>query len=396
MTPSSTLKLLALTCVIACAGGSAFGAGTVASNWKLEKNVLQADGTTKQDRLIEVLTDEEIAAGVVAWNFRFHDNKNIRGENKVVGTHTDLDFSMLDGSDGAPCKVTSIQNSTLNGTSITSVKFPRTLTSFAYQAFSGCSSLIGTINIPYVTDLPNSLFAGTAVERVIVPSLRSIQSSIFRGATGLKSMKFPYWMTTWNGSAFQHNTSARSILIHTNSAVSATADSTIKSTSGATVIRYGGMVEKDKIDWVYDNAVWNPETKIYDVQYTNVTIVALTNLTDEVGATVQIPRKLSIEGAFKNADGEVETRIVSATVTAIEVRAFKTNNGLIGKTVKIPASVTRIGRTAFPTGCFFKVKDSPHAQGLVDQLNAEHGTDAETGKLYASIDAGDGLKIIVR
>ncbi len=485
-------------------------ASDVASNWKIEG-----------DYLIEVLDEGDTAT---AWKFLIQsagaDSVQLRSDaSNVVGSHTVLDFSALDGSEGSVCKLTIIaQNLFLSNTTITGVKFPSTLIKIEPNAFNSCTSLTGDLNLPNVTEISNSAFNGTKITgkldfpylttlgnnafqnvktitevnlpnvttipdnafngcsgltRVTLPAVTFFGVNVFNGCSSLTSLDFPYIITLRanafslcsslnslsipqvaeivGGSVFgscielksvfmpaltnvcyqgfrgytgvvklphclqdldsdlyYNNQHLGHLLIHRDSPFAATGirtkddgsmtlygpeDNPDSQNGKVSVTLYGGKVVKGGIDWIYDNAVWDATTTNYVIQSSNVTIVATAST---LSSDVMIPKKLSIEESFTNDDGETETRTVNATVTAIEACAFKDNEELIGKTVTVPATVTRIDVAAFPKGCFIKVKNSSHAQDLVDMLNDEYGIDEETAKPYASIDFGGGLKIIVR
>ncbi len=278
----------------------------------------------------------------------------------------------------------SIGGGAFNGaSSLISIEMPQ-LTQFGQYTFSGCSSLI-RIEIPNVTNL-------VKIQQV-------------QGCNRLKALKFSHRMFPWESSyVFMNCNSLKNIFIHRESPVAkgyldgSLTLAAIRSNSSADVVVYGGAVEKDGIAWVYDDRAWDDETTNY-LATTEISIVAATNAVNAaVVASLEIPKTLSIEVEDEDENGESVTTIAKATVTAIEACAFKSNTGLT--LVKVPETVTRIGVAAFPEGCFIKVKldanDPDRTQALVDQLNVEYGTDEATGKPYASIDQGDGLRVIVR
>ncbi len=326
-------------------------------------------------------------------------------------------------------KVTTINVQTFNGcSSLTSVVL-RAATSIEGSTFYDCSALTNVV-LPSVTKLSGNyvFYNASSLERIELPqvtiintykafggcsslkyidlpSIISLSDTGVNGASNLRVIKLPYCLTTVGSSSFHGNMT--SVYIHRCSPLAAGLIDGTKA-SGAkkeAFIPYGGTVSKDGVDWIYDDAVWNPETKIYDIQSTNVTIVAAPGATNIIatvdGAVVTndvqiaIPRSLPIKVTVENEDGASETIEKTVPVTAIEDCAFKNNVGLI--CVTVPKTVTDIGVGAFPKGCYIKIKDSPHALDLVRKLNDEYGkVEGTEDEYYASVDTGSGLMIILR
>lgn len=412
----------------------------VASEWKLENNYL-----------VEVLSEADTQNGVTAWTLPFSGgsisvNGNSPSSGITIGTHTDLDFSMLDGSEGSACKVTGIK---LTNLSITSVKWPSTVTSLDAWAFQNCAltnscdfsnmtsigasvfrtgpkiqgevyapvltslgvyafsstditrvempmvtaigantfdscSSLATVVLPSVTSIGEYAFSGcSALTDVVVPSVTTLGQCAFRSVRG--PLKLPWCMGEFKEninifSLYNQSRSSIHLFVHNASLLAKQGATTIADrgwSNSENITFYGGKVEKDGVEWVYDDTVWNEENKNYDFSSDSVTIVAAPDAKGTATKPLEIPKKLN-----------------NATVTAIEACAFKNNEGLT--CVTVPKTVTRIGVAAFPKGCYIKVKAGDHAQALVDQLNAEYGTDETTKKPYASIDYGGGLMIIVK
>ncbi len=361
---------------------------------------------------------------------------------------THLDFSALDGEQ-CDFMVTKIARILLNNKTVKSVKFPKTVESVgsnafsqitdpkpnffvdlngaslkhvSYQAFSHCTNIqyyVAFTNAqsvlsffvkgPVVVELPKATSIGTfacsTLKRIIIPYVKTIAGGAF-GGCGAQAIKYPYWLKgcytlnyndtfgtspvplygyyNWvdqNKKTFIHRESefaseSAGYLTTTDNGVVklyAGTDTTYPRDQKVPVVLYGGKVSADGAEWVYDDTVWNEENETYDIQSTNMTIVAALGVTGDV----EIPKKLN-----------------NVPITAIEACAFKTNEFT---SVTLPKTVARIGVAAFPKGCFIKVKDGPHANRLVDQLNAEYGkVEGTEDKYYASVDEGDGTVIIVR
>ncbi len=484
---NKSIKLKALALLLAL-GGAAFAdvadgtgestASNVASNWKFE-------GENNNGYLVEVIAEGDTTTG---WKLKFSNGTIDKDSANILGDHTELDFSMLDGSE-SPVKVTRVNNALFrNNTSITSVKLPSTVTEIEVYTFQYCSALTyfdfsnittsrgafmgtaisGKVNFPVLTSLGSKEFSGakqithiempkvttipndnvfqnctsltsvvlpvatsigtyafsccTALNHLVIPSVTYIDTGAFMtvSTSSFQSLKLPWCMKSFASNAFHLHTSHEQLLVHRESPLAKLTDDEINTSGGRQklpITRYGGKVEKDGVEWLYDDAVWNEENKNYDIQSTNVTIVAapgatntFTTVNGEVvikEVQITIPSSLTIPVVSRGENGEPVTgengELVKSEkavpVTAIEACAFKNNEGLT--CVTVPKTVTRIGVAAFPEGCYIKIKndtnDPQRTQALVDQLNDEYGlVEGTEDEYYASIDNGNGLMIIVK
>ncbi len=450
MTTPSTLKLLAL--------GAVVGMTTIGSAFADESN--DTTGTSYTDAEVAAAWSRYEKAGdwnnhyltnsVTGWAVKTgNHNLKINGIRANPQGLTHLDLSTLDG---VQCEylVTELSASSfLNNKAVMSMKLPKTLKTLGANTFChttdpkfnvfvdfngasleyiGASALANSTNDqdyvvftnaetvlsfvmqgPIVLELPKAttigLFGSSTLKHVIIPYVRTIAGGAF-GGCGAKVIKYPYWLKecytlkyndtfgtspvplygfySWvdqNKKTFIHRESefaseSAGYLTTTDNGVVklyAGTDTTYPRDQKVPVVLYGGKVSADGAEWVYDDTVWNEENETYDIQSTNMTIVAALGVTGDV----EIPKKLN-----------------NVPITAIEACAFKTNEFT---SVTLPKTVARIGVAAFPKGCFIKVKDGPHANRLVDQLNAEYGkVEGTEDKYYASVDEGDGTVIIVR
>ena len=110
-------------------------------------------------------------------------------------------------------EITTLDNSIFsNDTSLTSVTLPDSLKTIEPAAFKNCSSLT-QIDLPEGLEvIKNSVFAGTAIEEITLPStLTLLQNGAFQKVTTLKTVDFNNVETTIGNSCFQDCTNLTSI-----------------------------------------------------------------------------------------------------------------------------------------------------------------------------------------
>ena len=105
-------------------------------------------------------------------------------------TGTDIDllsaypkgtFTSTDGS--TTYTITSME--AMGGTSIKTVKMPKTVTSLPWYCFDGCTSLT-TVNFPGITSLPKYCFSGcTSLTTVSIPGIQTIGEGAFLNCSAL-------------------------------------------------------------------------------------------------------------------------------------------------------------------------------------------------------------------
>ncbi len=103
-----------------------------------------------------------------------------------------------------PDSVTSIGNNAFCSCKLTSVTIPDSVTSIGYQAFSGCSSLASVTIGNSVTSIGSSAFSGcTSLRSVTIGnSVTSIGSSAFYDCYSLRSVTIPNSVTSIGSTAF--------------------------------------------------------------------------------------------------------------------------------------------------------------------------------------------------
>ena len=110
-------------------------------------------------------------------------------------------------------EITTLDNSIFsNDTSLTSVTLPDSLKTIEPAAFENCSSLT-QIDLPEGLEvIKNSVFAGTAIEKITLPStLTLLQNGAFQKVTTLKTVDFNNVETTIGKKCFQGCTNLTSI-----------------------------------------------------------------------------------------------------------------------------------------------------------------------------------------
>ena len=133
----------------------------------------------------------------------------------------------------------------LNGTLVTELTFPNTITEIKNYAFYGCSSLI-SITIPNsVTSIGYSAFKDcTSLNSITIPdSVTSIGSSAFYNCTSLTSVSIEDSVTSIGSSAFYNCTSLTSVSI--GDSVTSIGSSAFKNCTSLADVYYAGSKE----DW---------------------------------------------------------------------------------------------------------------------------------------------------
>ena len=210
----------------------------------------------------------------------------------------------------------------LNGTEVTFLVIPNSVTSIGYSTFANCSGLTSVI-------IPNSV--------------TSIGNSAFRGCSNLKSITIPNSVTSIGHYAFEHCSNLSSITIPNS--VTSIGYYAFGGCSGLTSVTIGNSVTS-----ICDGAFYG---------CSGLTSVTIPNSMTSIGyfafggcsglTSVTIPNSVtSIDGnAFYGCSGLTSVTIPNS-VTSIGDGAFEGCSGLTS--VTIGNSVTSIGESAF-YGC---------------------------------------------
>ena len=138
---------------------------------------------------------------------------NITGDNTVEVTYSDRDNNTYSGSvsvpetvtnNGTEYSVTKIGEYAFQGSAVTSVYMPESITSIGTSAFSGCQNLESVALPESLTTLGYSAFKACKLLKTIkIPSgVRAIPSSCFDGCSSLESVTIPEGVTTIGDYAF--------------------------------------------------------------------------------------------------------------------------------------------------------------------------------------------------
>ena len=138
---------------------------------------------------------------------------NITGNNTVEVTYSDRDNNTYSGSvsvpetvtnNGTEYSVTKIGEYAFQGSAVTSVYMPESITSIGTSAFSGCQNLESVALPESLTTLGYSAFKACKLLKTIkIPSgVRAIPSSCFDGCSSLESVTIPEGVTTIGDYAF--------------------------------------------------------------------------------------------------------------------------------------------------------------------------------------------------
>ena len=102
------------------------------------------------------------------------------------------------------CPVKTIEQMVFNGTNITSITIPNSVTSISRDAFSGCSKLISVTLSDQLTTIDNYVFSGcSSLSSITIPSsVTTIGESAFNGCSSLKAITIPKNVTAIGNYAF--------------------------------------------------------------------------------------------------------------------------------------------------------------------------------------------------
>ena len=207
----------------------------------------------------------------------------------------------------------------LNGTEITSLTIPNSVTSIGAYAFYGCTGLT-SLTIPNsVTSIGAYAFEGcTGLTSLTIPNgVTSIGAYAFEGCTGLTSLTIPNGVTSIGARAFEGCTGLTSLTIP-NSVTSIGAYA-FKGCTGATSL-------------TIPNGVTSIGARAFE-GCTGLTSLTIPNSVTSIGS-----------GAFSYCSGLTSVTIGNS-VTSIDKSTFYDCTGLTSLT--IPNSLTFIGENAF-------------------------------------------------
>ena len=256
----------------------------------------------------------------------------------------------------------------MNGTEVTDLIIPNSITSIGEYAFSGCSGLT-SVTIPNsVTSIGDYAFSYcSGLTSVTIPnSVTSIGSSAFRNCSGLTSVTIPNSVTSIGSVAFSGCSGLTSVTIPNS--VTSIGSSAFEGCSGLTSVTIPNSVTSIGSSAFYGCSgltsvtIPNSVTSIGSSAFygcSGLTSVTIPNSVTSISSyafkgcsgltSVTIPNSVTSIGisAFEDCSGLTSVTIPNS-VTSISSYAFSGCSGLIS--VTIPNSVTSIGSSAFE-GC---------------------------------------------
>lgn len=242
-------------------------------------------------------------------------------------------------------------------TTVTSVKFPDTITSIGNNAFVGCTSLVSVTLTDKITSIGTSAFKNcTSLSSIKIPTgVTTVSESAFENCTSLASATIPSTVTTVNKKAFYNCPKLTQVYLSDkvttigemafgfifdsvkNKAIP-NPNFIINCSEGSKAYTYAeteGFLINSKDDWqVEENS-------------TGVTITGHTGYKKDLVIPDKIDGKkvTQIGNSAFYEDTLIESVIVPEGVTSIGRWAFAGCKNL--KNVKLPDSLTSIGNKAF-------------------------------------------------
>ena len=270
-----------------------------------------------------------------------------------------------------PNSVTSIGSLAFNNCSgLTSVTIPNSVTSIGKAVFSGCSGLTSVhisdlaawCNISFSSNPLNNAhhlyLNGTEVTDLIIPDgVTSISSSAFSGCSGLTSVTIPNSVTSISSSAFNNCSGLTSVTI--GNSVTSIGSGVFSGCSGLTAVNITDLGAWCGISFA--NGDCNPLNQLHHLRLNGeeVTDLTIPDGVTEIGnyafyggtgfTSVNIPGTVTNIGpqAFYGCSN-ISTVAFSEGIQNIGAEAFRNCSSLT--TVSLPEGVTTVGDNAFNTG----------------------------------------------
>ena len=240
--------------------------------------------------------------------------------------------------------------------SLTSVTIPNSVTSIGSGAFSDCSSLT-SVTIPNsVTSIGNSAFSGcTGLTNVTIPnSVTSIGSWAFSDCSSLTNVTIPNSVTSIGASAFSRCSSLTNVTIPNSvTSIGASAFSRCSSLTSVTIPSSVTSIGDGAFEWcssMTSVTIPNSVTSIGDLIFWNCENLKEVHITD-IAAWCKIAFKWSESNPLYYAHNlyvngtHVTDLVIPNSVTSIGASAFSGCSSLTN--VTIPNSVTSIGDLVF-------------------------------------------------
>ena len=253
--------------------------------------------------------------------------------------------------------------------SLTSVSIPASVTTIGSNAFTGCSGLerveitdlaawcnidFGSINANPLYYAQHLYMNGSEVTNLTIPNtITQIKKYAFRGCLGLTSVTIPYGVTVINSYSFTECRNLTSVNIPNSvTKIGYYAFSECNSLQSIMIPASVTSIESGAFDatWTVESIVVNSDNPVYDSRDNcNAIIETATNTLIEGCKNTVIPNTVTTIAYLAFSYRYSLTSInIPNSVTTIESQAFLLCTGLTS--FHVPASVVEIGAGAFQ-GC---------------------------------------------
>ena len=251
-----------------------------------------------------------------------------------------------------------IDHNAFNGTKLTTVNIPSTVTYIGPGAFNNCNDLESAYLLVPITYLPNQIFqnCSSLVTVILPPLLQTLDQSAFSGCGNLERIELPASLTSMRAAVFRECTKLKDIIFRgkTPPAVDTSLNGDLFVLGGAqshidhsTItlhVPFGAIGYSTDSYWSDFNIEMDPG-EVADYQTVKYLCRLNGDGTGYAEVTGLYDSSVTSIAIMENVNNYVGDELMAFPVTKIASNAFAGNSNLV--TVSIPASVNTIDADAF-------------------------------------------------